>query len=152
MRAVVQRVRSCELTVHNETVSRIGPGAVCYLGVQKGDTQEDFEYLLKKTARLRMFPDVEEKMNLSVIELGLSILVVPQFTLLGDVRRGYRPSFSEAETPEIAEEWYRKFIDGLRAFGVPDVQGGVFGADMTIQQVNRGPVTILLDSRGTRSD
>ena len=86
-------------------------------------------------------------MNLSVIELGLSILVIPQFTLMGDVRRGYRPSFSEAELPEIAEAWFHKFIAGLSALGVAGVQGGVFGADMTIQQGNRGPVTILLDSR-----
>lgn len=147
MKAVVQRVSGCEVIVDGITVSRINAGAVCFLGVQRDDTQQDFEYLLKKVARLRIFKDSEDKMNLSVIELGLSVMVIPQFTLLGDVRRGYRPSFIEAELPEKAEDWFHKFVLGLQALGVSDVQKGVFGADMTVIQGNRGPVTILLDSR-----
>lgn len=149
MKALVQRVERCVLSVEGKDVSRIGAGLVCYLGVGRGDTDEDQAWLVKKVAGLRIFPDAEGKMNLSVLDLGLSVLVVSQFTLFGDVARGYRPSFTEAEAPELAKARYERFMADLRQAGVRDVQGGVFGADMTIDQVNRGPVTIELNSRRT---
>lgn len=147
MRAVVQRVNSCSLSVGGKLVSSISRGLVVYLGVEKNDQDADLDWVLKKVANLRIFPDDQDRMNLSPIDLGLGILVVPQFTLFGDVRRGYRPSFSEAEEPQKANLMYETFLKKLGEVGVKDVQGGVFGADMTIQQENRGPVTILLDSR-----
>jgi len=128
-------------------VSVIDEGIVCYLGVQNGDTEADLDWMVKKVGRLRIFCDSEGKMNFSAFDKGLDILVVPQFTLFGDVRRGYRPSFSEAEQPARANEIYEKFIQGLKNLGIGKVLGGVFGADMTIEQTNRGPVTIILDSR-----
>ncbi|MBF0500078.1 MAG: D-tyrosyl-tRNA(Tyr) deacylase [Candidatus Riflebacteria bacterium] len=147
MRSVVQRVESCLLSVEGREISRIGPGLVCYLGVAAGDTDSDLAWMVKKVAGLRIFHDEAGKMNFSVLDLGLAVLVVPQFTLFGDVRRGYRPSFSGAEAPKEAQTLYEHFLDSLRTAGVKSVAGGVFGADMTIDQKNRGPVTIILDSR-----
>ncbi|RCK78458.1 MAG: D-tyrosyl-tRNA(Tyr) deacylase [Candidatus Ozemobacter sibiricus] len=147
MKAVVQRVESCVLSVAGQEVARIGTGLVCYLGVGQGDTEEDLDWMAKKVARLRIFPDADDRMNRSAADEGFAILVVPQFTLFGDIRHGYRPSFSGAEAPERARAWFETFLDRLRVYGIGQVAAGVFGADMTIAQVNRGPVTILLDSR-----
>lgn len=147
MKAVVQRVSEAALSVDGKEVSRIGRGLVCYLGVGRGDEEKDLDWLAKKTARLRIFPDGEGRMNLSAVDEGLAVLVVSQFTLYGDIRNGYRPGFSSAEEPAKAQTMYEAFMTKLREYGVPVVTGGVFGADMTIAQCNRGPVTILLDSR-----
>ncbi|MFZ2957427.1 MAG: D-aminoacyl-tRNA deacylase [Candidatus Ozemobacteraceae bacterium] len=147
MKAVVQRVESCVLSVDGKEISRIGAGLVCYLGVGTGDSETDLVWMVKKVAGLRIFPDEAGKMNLSAIERGFSILVVSQFTLFGDARRGFRPSFTEAEAPEKANILYEKFLSMLKEAGIDNVAGGIFGADMTIAQTNRGPVTILLDSR-----
>ncbi|MBF0406939.1 MAG: D-tyrosyl-tRNA(Tyr) deacylase [Candidatus Riflebacteria bacterium] len=147
MKAVVQRVESVVLCVDGKEISSISEGLICYLGVAKGDTEEELLWMVKKVSGLRIFPDSEGKMNLSAIDLGLSILVVSQFTLLGDIKRGFRPGFSDAEIPEKANSMYLKFIELLKLAGIKSVKGGVFGADMTINQINRGPVTIILDSR-----
>ncbi len=147
MKAVVQRVSESVLSVGGKPVSSIGEGLVCYLGVGAGDLPADLEWLAKKVARLRIFPDDQGKMNRSVADLGFEILVVPQFTLFGDIRNGYRPSFSGAEEPGRANLLYGQFMEKLMEFGVVRVEGGVFGADMTIEQTNRGPVTIILDSK-----
>ncbi|HEY9068737.1 MAG TPA: D-aminoacyl-tRNA deacylase [Candidatus Ozemobacteraceae bacterium] len=147
MKAVVQRVSEATLTVGGQDVSRIGPGLVCYLGIGRGDEEKDLDWLAKKTARLRIFPDAQGRMNLSAADEKLAILVVSQFTLFGDVQNGYRPGFSGAEEPARANAMYERFMAKLAEYGIPDVKGGVFGADMTIAQNNRGPVTILLDSR-----
>lgn len=161
MKAVVQRVERCTLAVAGQVVAVIGRGLVCYLGVGSGDTLEDLDWMAKKVARLRIFPDEQgdpqpspgdpprrgDRMNLSAADLGLAILVVPQFTLFGDVRRGYRPSFTDAEEPGKANLMFEAFRKKLAELGIAQVAGGVFGADMTIEQVNRGPVTIELNSR-----
>lgn len=147
VKAVIQRVSEAVLTVDGKDVSRIGRGLVCYLGVGRGDDEKDLDWLAKKTARLRIFPDDQGRMNLSAADEKLAILVVSQFTLYGDIRNGYRPGFSAAEEPAIAKDIYERFMDKLREYGIAEVRGGVFGADMTIEQQNRGPVTIIIDSR-----
>ena len=150
MKALVQRVARCCLSVGGQEVSRIDAGLICYLGVGSDDSPQGLDWLAKKVARLRVFPDGEGRMNRSVVDEGLAILVVPQFTLYGDIRNGYRPSFSAAAAPAVAERMYEAFREALRGYGVVAVAGGVFGADMTIEQVNRGPVTILLETPVTR--
>ncbi|MBF0547158.1 MAG: D-tyrosyl-tRNA(Tyr) deacylase [Candidatus Riflebacteria bacterium] len=147
MKTVIQRVESVVLTVENKEVSRISEGLICYLGIASGDSEEELKWMAKKVANLRIFPDSEGKMNLSAIDKNFSILVVSQFTLFGDIKRGYRPSFSDAETPARANDFYQNFISALKENGIKEVKGGVFGADMTIEQINRGPVTIIIDSR-----
>ena len=147
MRAVVQRVGQTFLTVDGREISRITEGLVCYLGIQQGDGEADLTWMTKKVSGLRVFPDSQGKMNLSVRDVGQEILVVSQFTLFGDVRKGFRPSFTESEAPEPARRLYERFLECLREAGVGLVCGGVFAADMTITQENRGPVTIILDSR-----
>ena len=148
MRAVVQIVESAALFVLGREVSRIGSGLVCYLGVQRGDTDKDLEWMVKKITGLRVFHDEAGKMNRSAMDLGKELLVVPQFTLFGDVSRGFRPSFTESEAPDAAKTLYERFLLLVRGTtGISHVGEGVFGADMTIRQDNRGPVTIILDSR-----
>ena len=146
MKALIQRVENASLTVDNKLISEISKGLVCYLGIGKGDTEENLKWLAKKTAGLRIFPDENDKMNYSVLDLGYEILVVSQFTLYGDIRRGYRPSFTDAELPDIANKMYEEFCSELTALGVKKVAKGVFGADMHINQSNSGPVTIMLDT------
>ncbi len=146
MKAVVQRVNEAALAVDNQPVSCIKAGLVCYLGVGRGDTDKECHWLARKIAGLRIFPDQAGKMNLSVMDCGLEIMVVSQFTLFGDVRNGFRPSFIEAEAPEPAEKMYIKFCEELAKLGVKKVARGVFGGDMLISQANQGPVTIILDS------
>ena len=146
MKALIQRVEKASLTVDNKLISEISKGLVCYLGIGKGDTDENLKWLAKKTAGLRIFPDEMGKMNYSILDLGYEILVVSQFTLYGDIRRGYRPSFTDAELPEKANEMYEEFCSELTSLGVKKVAKGVFGADMHINQSNSGPVTIMLDT------
>lgn len=146
MRAVLQRVSSASVTVEGTTVGRIGPGLMILLGVEKGDGEEDARTLAKKTAGLRIFEDKNEKMNLSVGEAGGAVLVVSQFTLLADCRKGRRPGFSQAAPPQEADALYRRFVELLRQEGL-EVATGVFQAMMDVQLINNGPVTMLLDSR-----
>ena len=146
MKALIQRVDQASLTVDNKLISEISKGLVCYLGIGKGDTDENLKWLAKKTAGLRIFPDEMGKMNYSILDKGYEILVVSQFTLYGDIRRGYRPSFTDAELPEKANEMYEQFCSELTSLGVKKVAKGVFGADMHINQSNSGPVTIMLDT------
>lgn len=145
MRAVVQRVSAASVTVEGRKVGSIGPGLLVLLGVARGDTEKDGEYLAEKLAGLRIFEDEEEKMNRSVAQIGGSILLVSQFTLYGDVRHGRRPSFTQAAPPEEANRLYEDLAQKLRDKGLP-VETGQFQAHMEVALVNDGPVTILLDS------
>jgi D-tyrosyl-tRNA(Tyr) deacylase len=146
MRAVLQRVSEAAVRVEQEVVARIGPGLLVLLGVGREDAEGDADYLADKTAHLRVFPDAQGQMNLSVVETGGEVLVVSQFTLYGDSRRGRRPGYSAAAAPEEAERLYRVYVERLRERGL-SVQHGVFRAMMDVSLVNQGPVTILLDSR-----
>src|SRR5687767_2455504 len=146
MRAVVQRVTRAKVTVADEVTGEIEKGLVVLLGVARDDTKADAEYLAAKTAALRIFDDADDKMNLSVGEVNGGLLVVSQFTLYGDVRRGLRPSWIEAAAPEVAEPLYELFIAESRKV-LKKVESGRFGAMMQVELVNDGPVTILLDSR-----
>lgn len=146
MRAVIQRVTESRVEVDGKSVGCIDAGMLVLLGVEKGDQKADFDYVLDKTAGLRIFEDDDGKMNLSAAQVGAEILVVSQFTLLGDVRKGRRPAFTAAEDPAIAEPTYLRFVAALRDKGLK-VETGTFGADMKVHLVNDGPVTILLDSR-----
>lgn len=146
MKAVITRVSSASVTIRGEVVGAIGEGLLVLLGVAQGDTEQDVEYLAGKTADLRIFADADGKMNLSVRERGGAVLVVSQFTLLGDVRKGRRPSFIQAAPPEVAAALYEAMATRLREMGLA-VSTGVFRADMQVASVNDGPVTILIDSR-----
>ncbi|MXV83259.1 D-tyrosyl-tRNA(Tyr) deacylase [Candidatus Poribacteria bacterium] len=145
MRAVVQRVKSASVTVDGERVSEIGAGVLIFLGVAHEDTTKELEYIANKVANLRIFEDAEGKMNCSLLETGGAALVVSQFTLYGDCRKGRRPSFINAARPEVANALYEEFITALEKRNVP-TQGGTFQAMMDVQLINDGPVTILLDS------
>jgi D-tyrosyl-tRNA(Tyr) deacylase len=146
VRAVVQRVSEASVRVAGATVGQIGPGLVVLLGVGREDAESDADYLADKVLNLRVFPDGEGQMNRSVVDVAGGILVVSQFTLLGDVRRGRRPSYTEAAAPEEADRLYGHFVARLRLSGL-EVSTGVFRAMMNVSLVNQGPVTILLDSR-----
>ena len=146
MRAVVQRVASASVTVSGQRVGQIANGLLVYLGVGMADTQADFQYLLQKLVGLRIFADDAGHMNLSVKDVQGSVLLVSQFTLYGDVRKGKRPSFSDAMLPDDAREVYTAFADAIRNEGVV-CEEGIFGAMMNVASVNDGPVTILLDSK-----
>ena len=145
MRAVVQRVKSASVTVDGERVSEIGAGVLIFLGVAHEDTTKELEYIANKVANLRIFEDAAGKMNCSLLETGGAALVVSQFTLYGDCRKGRRPSFINAARPEVANALYEEFITALEKRNVP-TQGGTFQAMMEVQLINDGPVTILLDS------
>ena len=145
MRAVVQRVSSASVMVDGETVGSIGVGLVVFLGVAADDGDADIAYLAEKIAHLRIFPDEVSRMNRSVLDIGGKALVISQFTLYGDCRRGRRPSFTEAAKPDRANALYEAFVEALRGRGVA-VETGVFQAHMDVALVNDGPVTILLDS------
>jgi D-tyrosyl-tRNA(Tyr) deacylase len=146
VRAVVQRVAEASCRVEGEVVGAIGHGLVVLRGVAEGDGAADAEYLAEKILGLRVFPDAAGQMNRSVLDASGGLLVVSQFTLLGDARRGRRPSYSAAAAPEEADRLYSHFVSGLRRSGLK-VATGVFRAMMDLALVNRGPVTILLDSR-----
>lgn len=146
MRAVIQRCSSGSVTVDEELIGQVGRGLVVLLGVAGGDTQADLDYLVDKIVGLRIFEDAAGKMNLSLQEVQGEMLVVSQFTLLADTRKGRRPSFLEAAQPEIAEQFYQQFVALVRALGVT-VATGKFRTEMQVALVNEGPVTIVLDSR-----
>ena len=146
MRAVVQRVTRAHVTIDGEIVGQIGQGLVVLLGVAHDDTKEDADYLAPKIVSLRIFDDSEGKMNVALKDIDGGLLVVSQFTLYGDVRRGLRPSWSDAAPPEIAEPLYEHFVESSRQL-VARVATGSFRKMMQVELVNDGPVTILLDSR-----
>ena len=145
MRAVIQRVRRCRVLIEDEVVGEIGGGLLVLLGVSKTDNEAAADYLAEKILGLRIFEDAEGKMNVSVQDSGGAVLVVSQFTLYGDVRRGKRPSFDAAARPEEARRLYEYFVEKVRAAGLR-CETGVFQAMMEVELVNAGPVTILLDS------
>jgi D-tyrosyl-tRNA(Tyr) deacylase len=146
MRAVVQRVTSACVRVDGRVIGEIGRGLLVFAGVEKGDVAEDIAYVAAKVSDLRVFEDAAGKMNLSIREAGGAVLVISQFTLCGDCRRGRRPSFDDAESPAAAKVMYEGLIDVLRARDVR-VETGEFQADMAVELINDGPVTMLLDSR-----
>ena len=145
VRAVIQRVSRAAVRVESRTVAEIGAGLLVLVGIGANDTPEAALYLAEKVAELRIFADAEGKMNRSVCDIGGAVLAVSQFTLLGDARKGRRPSFLRAAPPEQAEALYERFLKALRDRGVP-VESGVFRAMMEVELVNDGPVTILLDT------
>jgi D-tyrosyl-tRNA(Tyr) deacylase len=147
MRAVVQRVSQASVTVEGKEVSRMGAGLLVLLGVGQGDAETDVEWMAQKLSGLRIFEDDQGKMNRSVLDIRGSLLLVSQFTLYADTRKGKRPSFLDAAQPELALRLYQQCAERLRALGLT-VGEGVFGAHMQVALVNDGPVTILLDSRG----
>jgi D-tyrosyl-tRNA(Tyr) deacylase len=145
MRAVVQRVTRSHVSVAEEMVAGIGRGLLVLLGVAKGDTHKDAKYLAEKIARLRIFEDEQGKMNRSLLETGGSMLVVSQFTLMGDCRKGRRPSFIQAARPEEADRLYELFVGLVGDMGI-DVKTGRFQTRMAVSLVNDGPVTIIIES------
>ena len=146
MKAIIQRVSSASVSVDGKQISSIAGGILFFLGVQHDDDEKDLEYLVKKTVGLRIFKDDKQHMNLSIQDVRGEALVVSQFTLCADTRKGRRPSFIHAAQPEMAENMYQQFCEKLGSEGIP-VQTGKFGAMMDVELVNDGPVTIILDSR-----
>ncbi len=150
MRAVIQRVAKAHVKVDNVTIGVIGTGLLVFLGVENKDTVEDIEWLAAKIPLLRIFEDDEERMNRSVMDIDGDILVISQFTVYGNMRKGTRPSFNHAAKPEKGESDYESFVDCLsRNIGKP-VPTGKFGADMQIETINDGPVTLILDTKNKR--
>jgi D-aminoacyl-tRNA deacylase len=148
MRAVIQRVTRASVTIDGEAVGKIEHGLVVLLGIARDDTKDDADYLVPKIVALRIFDDAEGRMNVSVKDIDGGLLIVSQFTLYGDVRRGLRPSWSDAAAPEIAEPLYDYFVESSRKL-LGRVETGSFRKMMLVELVNDGPVTILLDSRKT---
>ncbi|MGB6011795.1 MAG: D-aminoacyl-tRNA deacylase [Desulfobacterales bacterium] len=146
MRAVIQRVKSSSVTVENEMVAKIGKGLLVLLGIAKADNTDDAEYLADKIVNLRIFEDENRKMNRSLVDTGGEMLVVSQFTLLGDCKKGRRPSFVQAAAPDHATELYQIFVEQVRQKGVT-VKTGRFRAMMDVSLINDGPVTLIVDSR-----
>ncbi|MCS7176817.1 MAG: D-aminoacyl-tRNA deacylase [Candidatus Kapabacteria bacterium] len=144
MRTLVQRVRYARVRVDGEVVAEIGPGLLAFVGFASTDTLEVLRWMAHKLFHLRVFPDAEGRMNLSVREVGGGVLVVSQFTLYGDVRRGFRPSFTDAAPPEQARQLYDQFLLFCRDYDVP-VASGIFGAMMEVELLNDGPVTIWIE-------
>jgi D-aminoacyl-tRNA deacylase len=147
MRAVVQRVSRASVTVDARVTGSIDRGLLVFLGAGAGDDATDLKYIVDKVTNLRIFPDENDKMNRSVLDVGGGVLVVSQFTLYGDARQGRRPAFTGALEPVAAKALYVQSLDALRAAGVIRVEAGEFAADMKVDLLNDGPVTILLDSR-----
>ncbi len=146
MRALIQRVDRCSVTVEGSVAGSIGHGMLVLLGIGRNDSEADAEYLASRSAALRIFADSQGKMNLSVLDAGGSVLVVSQFTLYADTRRGNRPGYTDAAPPERAEELYRHYVRSLTSILGPDrVATGVFRAMMKIDLVNDGPVTVMLE-------
>ena len=146
MKAVIQRVKSASVSVDDKIIGEIATGFLILLGVEQSDTQDDLDYLVKKTIGLRIFKDDNKNMNLSIQDVGGKALVVSQFTLCADTSRGRRPSFIKAANPEEADSMYQQFCEQLIMNNI-SVQTGKFGAMMDVSLVNDGPVTIILDSR-----
>jgi D-aminoacyl-tRNA deacylase len=146
MRALVQRVARARVTVDGDEVGAIGSGLLVLLGVAGTDAEADAERLAERTARLRVFPDQAGRLDRSVLDTGGGVLAVSQFTLVADTSRGHRPSFTPAAEPPLAETMYGRYVEALRRAGVADVATGRFGAQMAVELVNDGPVTILLEA------
>jgi len=146
LKAVIQRVKKASVGIENESVGIIGKGLVILLGISETDSEEDVKYLTDKIVNLRIFEDLQGKMNLSCLDIKGEFLVISQFTLLADCKKGRRPSFTEAARPEKAIPLYGKFISFLKETGVK-VESGKFGASMLVEIYNEGPVTVILDSR-----
>lgn len=146
MRAVLTRVKSASVEIDGEIVGKIGQGFLILLGVGPEDTEETCRYLAEKALGLRIFEDENEKMNLSLADVGGQVLVVSQFTLYGNCRKGRRPSFAEAANPELGNRLYEQFLSECAGLGYPP-QHGRFGADMQVSSVNDGPVTLILDTK-----
>lgn len=148
MRAVIQRVLQGSVTVDGTVVGEIKKGLVVLLGIGKEDDEKDLEYMIDKIIGLRIFQDENDKMNLSLLDIKGELLVISQFTLYGDVRKGKRPSFTNSGHPEVAERLYLEFVDKCKERGIR-TEKGIFRADMDVQLINQGPVTIMLDSKKT---
>lgn len=146
MKAVIQRVSKASVDVEGQTIGKIGKGFMVLLGVHENDTQEDLDYLVKKVTGLRIFEDSQGKMNLSLADVGGSLLVISQFTLLASTKKGNRPSFIQAGAPQMSEDLYEQFMDACRNMGF-HVEHGKFGAHMDVSLTNDGPVTIIIDSQ-----
>lgn len=146
MKALLQRVSEARVEIDGMITAKIGKGLLIFLGVEKGDTEKDLEYLVKKVSNLRIFEDARKKMNLSVQDIKGEVLIVSQFTLSADCKKGNRPSFDNAEEPVKAKEMYMRFTDTLRECGLKGATGD-FGAFMQVYSMNDGPVTIILDSK-----
>ncbi len=146
MKAVIQRVKSASVTVDGNVVGQIGKGYLILLGVVEGDTKAHAEVMANKTSALRIFCDENDKMNKSVLDIDGEILVVSQFTLCADVKKGNRPSFTQSAHPDTANELYEYYMQCLKNNGVKNVEHGIFAADMDVALVNDGPVTILYDT------
>ena len=147
MKAVLQRVTHANVVVEGELISEIEKGFLILLGVDNTDTKADADVLSKKISGMRVFEDENGKMNLSLTDIGGSLLVISQFTLLADCRKGRRPSFINAGAPDMANELYEYFCERIKLDGIEDVKKGIFGADMKVSLLNDGPVTILLESK-----
>ncbi len=146
MRALLQRVTYGSVSIDGEVVGEIGPGVVILLGIRQGDTEEDVAYLAQKCVNLRIFADENGNLNRSLLETGGEALIISQFTLYGDTRKGRRPSFTEAARPEVSEPLYDQFVEAVRRYGVR-VATGRFGAMMLVKIHNDGPVTLLVESK-----
>ncbi len=146
MRAIVQRVKSANVQIDGQLVAEIESGLLIFLGISIDDQQSDIDYLIRKISNLRIFRDDDLRMNKSLLDVGGQALVVSQFTLYGDCRKGRRPNFSQAAKPEKAHQLYQVFVNQLLQLGV-DVKTGVFQATMEVELTNDGPITILLDSK-----
>lgn len=146
MRAVVQRVTEASVKVDGKIVGEIGNGLLVLLGVGDEDNEKDLEYLVDKITGLRIFEDENEKMNLSLMDVKGELLIISQFTLYGDARKGRRPSFTKSADPKIGEKYYEEFIERTKNMGIK-TEKGIFGAHMDVSLINNGPVTILLDSK-----
>lgn len=146
MKAVIQRVSHAQVSVNNEIVGKIEKGILILLGIKNDDTEEDIDYLVRKIIPLRIFNDHESKMNLSIKDIEGDTLIISQFTLYADTKKGNRPSFTLAANPNIAKDFYEKFIMKYEKAFEKKVQTGIFGADMKVELLNDGPVTIIIDS------
>lgn len=147
MKAVIQRVANCEVVVDEKTVGKISQGFLILLGVENGDTEKDAEKLSAKISGLRIFTDENDKMNLSLVDINGEVLVVSNFTLCADCRKGRRPNFENAERPEKAKPLYEYFCTCMKNNGINKVEKGIFGADMKVSLLNDGPVTIIINSK-----
>ncbi len=148
MRAVIQRVKYASVKVDNRVISEIGDGILLFVGIGKGDSEKDFEYIANKTVNLRIFEDEKSLFNKSLIDVSGELLIVSQFTLYGDCRKGRRPSFDQAESVDTSRELYREFVNFIKnKFKDIVIKEGVFQAHMEVNIVNNGPVTFILDSK-----
>ena len=146
MKAVIQRVSRASVTVEGKVTGKIKQGFLVLLGVAQGDTKKEAEFLAAKIAKLRVFEDKEGKMNLSLLDINAGALVISQFTLCADLKKGNRPSFTGSKEPNAANKLYEYFCDCLKSEGVADIQKGVFGAEMHVELLNHGPVTIVMNT------